>query len=82
MPLKYIVLATPNGEGPVVFPASFQHAWVASLFTECGMTVVAAGFCEIGGAEGVRCWGRSSSLGIASRPEADAALIRAHRQDG
>ena len=74
MTMKYIVLAAPREEAPVLFPRSFTHSYVAALFPQ--MRVLSAGFVGDDDA-GPACGGRSDSLGISSRPEADTALVRA-----
>lgn len=75
MSLKYIVLDAPGGEAPIIFPRSFYHSYVAGLFS--GMTVLGAGFVEIGEdvSGGVRCYGTSSSLRIDSRGDVDTKLV-------
>jgi len=72
--VKYIIVRTPNGEAPVVFPRAFLHRYVASLFAP--MEVTAAGFVAM--AEGrLRCYGKSAGLRLPSRPEFDSALVNA-----
>lgn len=72
--VKYIIVRTPNGEAPVVFPRAFLHRYVASLFAP--MEVTAAGFVTM--AEGsLRCYGKSVGLRLPSRPERDSALVNA-----
>lgn len=76
--MKYIIVRTPNGEAPVVFPRAFLHRYVASLFAP--MEVTAAGFVTM--AEGrLRCYGKSAGLRLPSRPERDSALVNAGLDD-
>ncbi|MBL8668398.1 MAG: hypothetical protein JNM48_13155 [Rhodospirillales bacterium] len=70
--MKYIVLDAPGGAAAVLFPRSFMHRWVAALFAP--MPVLSAGFVRTG-TDGLECYGRSSGLGLAARPEADTALV-------
>ena len=72
--MKYIIVRTPSGEAPVVFPRAFLHRYVAGLFAP--MEVTAAGFVTM--AEGhLRCYGKSAGLRLPSRPELDSALVNA-----
>lgn len=70
--MKYIILRTPNGEAPVLFPRAFLHAHVAQLFKP--MDVVAAGFVT-GADDTLQCHGASAGLRIASRPGIDTAIL-------
>ena len=74
-PMKYIVFKSADGEAPVLFPHEFTHSWVAGELRP--LQVVSAGFVEIKNGR-LRCFGHSSSLRIASRGEADTALVQAH----
>jgi hypothetical protein len=70
--LKYLVLRTPNGEAPVLFPRAFMHAHVAQLFKP--LEVVSAGF--VSNDDGaLQCHGASVGLHIASRPLIDSVLL-------
>lgn len=72
--MKYIIIRTPDGEAPVVFPRAFLHRYVAGLFAP--MEVTAAGFVTM--VEGrLRCYGKSAGLRLPSRPERDSALVNA-----
>ena len=72
--MKYIILRTPDGEAPVVFPRAFLHRYVASLFAP--MEVTAAGFVTM--SEGrLHCYGKSAGLRLPSRPERDSSLVNA-----
>ena len=80
-PMKYIVFAASGGmEAPVLFPHSFTHSWVAGELRP--LKAVSAGFVETDAAGQIRCYGHSSSLNLASRPEVDTALVRAHLGGG
>lgn len=79
-PMKYIVFETPRGEAPVLFPHDFTHSWVAGELRP--MRPVSAGFLEMTAAGEIRCFGHSSSLNLASRGEADTALVRRHLNGG
>lgn len=73
MKLKYVILACAAGEQPVIFPSTSdglihkEVAWTAGV-------AVSAGFCDYG-PNGWRCYGRSESLWLDSRPEADQKLL-------
>ena len=80
-PMKYIVFAASGGaEAPVLFPHSFTHSWVAGELRP--MRPISAGFLEMTAAGEIRCFGHSSSLNLASRGEADTALVRRHLSGG
>lgn len=74
---KYII----TNEGPVMFSSAMVHADVARGI---GRDVLGAGFAQFyvdGDQEdddtiSVRCYGESLSLGVKSRGEEDAAIIR------
>lgn len=70
--MKYIILRTPSGEAPVLFPRAFLHAFVAQMFKP--MDVVAAGFVT-GADDALQCHGASAGLHIASRPGIDSAIL-------
>ena len=81
--MKYIVYQDGDKEYLVTFPRSIDHDRMAEAM-ECLRfgserdwhrrqgEVLAAGFVDGGG----NCHGRSETLGIASRPDADTALLR------
>lgn len=77
--MKYLVVRAPGGESPILFPRAFMHRWVAGLLDP--MDVVSAGFVR-SGQDGPECYGSSSGLGIASRPEADTELVRRSLAEG
>jgi len=70
--VKYIVLQTPGGEAPVLFPRALIHRWVAG--TMAPMAVVSAGFVRLDEGQ-PHCFGASESLNVRSRPDRDSALI-------
>jgi hypothetical protein len=70
--VKYVVVRTPNGEAPILFPREFVHRWVAGTMSP--MPVVSAGFVRIDGGQ-PRCFGASESLNLRSRPDRDSALV-------
>ena len=70
--MKYIVLRTPDGEAPVLFPCGFVHCQVAEKFAP--MAVASAGFVTITGGA-IACSGASASLGLGARPRHDTALV-------
>lgn len=70
--MKYIVVRTPNGEAPVLFPREFIHRWVARTLSP--MPVLSAGFVRLDGGQ-PRCFGTSESLNLRSRPDRDSALV-------
>jgi hypothetical protein len=77
--LKYLILRTPSGEAPVLFPRAFMHAHVAQMFKP--MDVVAAGFVT-GADDALQCHGASAGLHIASRPGIDTAILNNALKDG
>lgn len=78
--MKYIVLNTPSGESPVLFPRAFMHRFVAELFPS--MSVVSAGFVRSVNGE-IECYGISTGLGLECRPGRDTALVeRALQENG
>jgi hypothetical protein len=72
MAMKYIVVRTPQGEEPIVFPARFMHAYLAQQLAPA--EVVAAGFVRLT-PDGVECFGSSAGLHIRSRGAEDAVLL-------
>lgn len=72
MPMKYVIVRTPSGEAPVVFPSEFMHAYMAQQLAPA--EVLAAGFVSLGEG-GVECFGSSAGLRIRSRGEQDARLV-------
>jgi hypothetical protein len=77
--VKYIVVRTPNGEAPILFPNALMHRYVAELFA--AMPVIAAGFVR-SAPDGAECYGASAGLKIASRPAIDSALVSASLTEG
>jgi hypothetical protein len=77
--VKYVVVESPNGEVPVLFPRGFLHRYVAQLFAP--MPVVGAGFVRLrdGLAE---CYGVSSGLKIGARPVDSILVNEALADDG
>lgn len=70
---KYIIIEHPELEGfevPIMFSEGLAHAHAAGSHK-----VVGAGFCSIDGHEAV-AWGESFGLGVKSRGEVDAVLLR------
>ncbi|MEI8396988.1 MAG: hypothetical protein WCF85_19860 [Rhodospirillaceae bacterium] len=75
--LKYIIVRDGEYEFPVMFANAWAHSDVARKLRGDGQSVIGAGFVMTDDGGRVVCSGRSSSLGISSRPERDAAVIRA-----
>lgn len=86
MGLKYIVMKINNGdtvrEWPIIFPDMMVHKQVAQHIGHClsrhhnmKSTVIAAGSFSCFGGE-VSCYGESETLGLESRGEEDAKLIK------
>lgn len=75
---KYIVIEHPEFDGleiPVIFPEALKHKHVAQLGR--GGKVHSAGFCKIYSTLGVaEAHGESEGLGLKSRGEVDAKLLR------
>ena len=71
--MKYIVLEGGIGEAPVVFSRELTHRWVAERLRP--MAAVSAGFVRMVDGE-PQCYGKSDSLRLPSRPEADSVLVR------
>lgn len=72
MPMKYVVLQTPDGETPVIFPEDMYHDQIEEALGH--QEVIAAGLVDLKDGK-VRCYGESFSLGIKSRGEDDQVLI-------
>ncbi len=70
--MKYIIVETPAGEAPILFPREFAHRYVAEALRP--MTVVAAGFVAVGD-DGLVCGGASTGLKLSARPQRDTALL-------
>ena len=86
--MKYLIIKKGGLELPVIFSEIESHDEVAkklNVFSD----LVSAGFCRFEmdengdgtAALSVRCWGKSVSLGIQSRPE-DGYLIYKQNQFG
>jgi hypothetical protein len=76
--MKYVIIRKMGLEMAILFPDQVEHVEAVNLFLG---KPVAAGFCSLkveerDGAAEVRAWGRSSSLGLESRPEIDADAIQ------
>ncbi|MDE2105028.1 MAG: hypothetical protein KGL39_47760 [Patescibacteria group bacterium] len=69
--LKYVMLPTPVGDWPVLFPENIQHRQAVDRLT---VKPVSAGFCAVKRGV-VTVFGESASLDLPSRPQ-DAAIIR------
>ena len=85
MRAKYLIMDNLGGsmEGPVIFPAFEDHGRMAMNLGGCHNPkerVVAAGFVQIYYEDTdelkVCCFGKSDSLGIESRGDVDAELVR------
>ena len=74
MAMKYIVFDLRGSREPVVFPASFNHAWVAEGLKP--LKPLSAGFVHWESDRPV-CWGRSEGLRLSSDPERDSAALQA-----
>ena len=77
--MKYIILRSPDGEAPVLFPRTFLHSYVAEIFRP--LEVIAAGFVRMAGGT-IECYGVSQGLRIRSRPGRDTTLVAAALNDG
>jgi hypothetical protein len=66
MNTKYII----GPYGPIVFDECYTHADIAR-----GLTVTSAGFVFFGNDGKFHCHGKSTSLGINSKPEEDSREI-------
>jgi hypothetical protein len=75
--MKYVIIRKMGLEMAILFPDQVEHVEAVNLLLG---KPVAAGFCslKVEGDEAaeVRVWGRSSSLGLESRPEIDAEAIQ------
>lgn len=74
--MKYIIFDVRGAEAPVLFPESFNHAWVADSLKP--LRPLSAGFVDLDGDGRPRCRGRSEGLGLKSRPGVDRELVAAH----
>lgn len=80
--MKYVIIRdTDGGEFPFLFCAPFTHVEVALMLQghRHGRTIIAAGFVDFSGST-PRCFGRSESLNIDSRPSLDSAHLGAFYQ--
>jgi len=71
--MKYVVFNGYNGEQIIVFPKKLQHAQFAESVRNMSfgqMEAISGGFVEDG-----ECVGKSISLRMESRGEADTALL-------
>ena len=59
--------------GIVIFPELIQHSDMAQIV---GHKAISAGFFNVADADDAHCFGKSVSLGIASRPEDTKELQR------
>ena len=69
---KYLIVDTGTNEAVVIFSGFLSHDVVAGRL---GSPVVSAGFVDFD-QDGPHCFGKSTSLDIKSRGEADNALVR------
>lgn len=72
--LKYIVINSAGWPEVIIFTNSIEHRLMMTRMGCSKDQVLSAGFLQIT-TEGARCYGSSTSLGIASNPETDNALI-------
>jgi hypothetical protein len=72
MSVKYII----GPYGPIIFDECYTHANMAG-----GMSIISAGFCFLEDGK-FHCYGKSTSLGIASRPEEDSRILNKMFDDG
>jgi hypothetical protein len=73
MELKYV---RHSQVGFILWPRTddLWHAHIGGLLQQrCGGEIVSAGFARLAGGK-AKCWGKSESLGIASKPDDSAAL--------
>lgn len=83
MDFKYVIYKGFNEDGdeheiPFLFPAIIVHKDFERFRRHEHlnmMEIISAGFCQITSTNGVKCWGRSESLNIDSRPKEDAEAI-------
>ena len=71
MIMKYVVLQEHKFEHIIAFSKCLNHNDVAA---KMNMKPISAGFVDFSGDE-LRCYGRSETLNMKSRPDADALLI-------
>ncbi len=70
--MKYVIFETKGGLfHPVLFSDHTTHSQVRLKKAK----PISAGFVDLGILE-VKCWGKSESLGLESRGEVDAEIIR------
>lgn len=72
--LKYIIIDTKGWPEVVIFTNSIEHRQMMINMGATKDQVRSAGFLQLTTA-GARCYGSSTSLGIASNPEVDNAMI-------
>jgi hypothetical protein len=72
--LKYVIVTSMGLEVPIIFPALLDHNYVAQ-----GYNAVSAGYVSVqprGDGFFVDVWGKSTTLGLQSRPEDVAIIVR------
>lgn len=69
--MKYVIFDTKGILHPVLFSDHTSHSQVRLKRGK----PISAGFVDLGILE-VKCWGKSESLGLESRGEVDAEIIR------
>ncbi len=76
--MKYIIFKMGDFELPFIFSELIQHDAVVAVI---GNIPVSAGFVKING-DKARCFGKSISLKLWSRPEEDSAIINREFESG
>ena len=79
--MKYIVFADIHDqEYPIIFPEILNHIDMANCMKRMTPTLkpISAGFASINGCD-IRCFDRSESLRLDSRPDEDARIIKFHQ---
>lgn len=80
--MKYVIIReSDGGEFPFLFCSPFTHVEVSLMLQghRPGRTIIAAGFVDFTG-PAPRCFGRSESLNLDSRPALDSAHLGAFYQ--
>lgn len=78
--MKYLMIREPDGGTfPFLFVSPHTHLEIALMLQAYrhGRTILSAGFVEFESPNNPRCFGRSESMGLESRPAEDSAHLAA-----
>ena len=78
--MKYIIVGNKNFVYPIIFPDNLPHVCISESvcnnpeFKGLKLKPISAGFIELNGIDGVKCWGESESLNLKSKKK-DSDII-------